>query len=916
MLNGYRVSECAALVVLSTLVCCALISCNSGRTPDSTPANTVDIDESVTLEAFYTRKQTGQDWESYCRSGEVADVVVRLPAVGGELVFWRGNSYLPYWKTNQGQWNLDEWVRRSGDGVAPRPDRVNTYSNVAIIEDTPQRVVIRWRYLATFGAGNPHVAVHATNFVEEMFVVRPSGEMERTVRRGTEKVDAWNDPANRELQTLRLAPDGVREMNRRAGFVSAQTAKVPGSNIQREAVVRPALCFRFDEGASDQTTEEISRTSVPIAGHKSLWKRGVSGTALQFDGYHSSIALPAASAPEVSGEGLTLEGWFAIGAYPWNWAPIIQQGDDDGYFLGIESHGYPGFKVKVNGEWHQLTVTGKPPYDDANHLALFRWYHVAGTYHAERGLMCLYVNGREIARKHIAKGPVQTAKADVRVGKAGVLRIPTEGTHDNLASDFGFDGLIDEVRVYQAALDAGQIEQSFARFQPDQKVTTAPDMQRRSLPTYDTGGFFGARYTRLKYYETWENQWRFGEYPDVVVGFDRLPTKFIFWRGVSYIPMLVNESNQWLTQEFNETGFTPTAPGDCEPMSDKGCRDSHVRVIENTAARTVVHWRYRLINSEYHWANYDEHGWGEIADWYYYIYPDGVASKIMRCYTSKPDTWHEWNEQIAILGEGQHPESVLRRAPIMTLVDAEGRATTYDWNPTPPKPDFKGKIIQMIHVTGKYQPFAIQRFERGTIYRGETTPYSVFPSWNHWPTAQINSSGRNASFPDRAAHSSISQLVWPLSNEQRGKVTFQEKILLEGMTDQPATSLMALANSWLSPPSIEKVSGGVSYGYHAGRRAYAFKYEAAPLRFQIAASAASPIQNACFEIRNWQSRETAAAVKVNGMMQPKGPDVRQGIHLDRDGTPTLIVWLGLSTQTATSIEIERKQVENKAVEQR
>ena len=46
-------------------------------------------------------------------------------------------------------------------------------------------------------------------------------------------------------------------------------------------------------------------------------------------------------------------------------------------------------------------------------------------------------------------------------------------------------------------------------------------MDRARLPRFDTGGRFGAFYTRLKYYEVWDNLWRFGPYPDVVVGFDR-----------------------------------------------------------------------------------------------------------------------------------------------------------------------------------------------------------------------------------------------------------------------------------------------------------------------------------------------------------------------------------------------------------
>jgi hypothetical protein len=374
--------------------------------------------------------------------------------------------------------------------------------------------------------------------------------------------------------------------------------------------------------------------------------------------------------------------------------------------------------------------------------------------------------------------------------------------------------------------------------------------------------------------------------------------------------MLVTESNQWFTQEFNETGNTEDAPGDCEPMSDKGCYDSHVRIIENNGARVVVHWRYRLANPSHHWANYDPSGWGDIADWYYYIYPDGVASKAMFCYCSRPRVWHEWDEQIAVLSEGQHPETVIGKTPVMTLVDAGGEATDYNWNPDPPKPEYKGAMIQKIYLTGKFDLFAIQNFDGGDIYNIPRRWYSVFPSWDHWPTSQINSSERYTSFPDRASHSSISHLFWPNYAKQTGQIPFEEKVLMEGMTDQPATSLVALARSWLSAPAVDQVSGGASHGYDQSRRAYGFTYNESPLAFQIDASADHPIQNLCFESKNWQSRTARADLKINGSSQATGPDFRQGVNIDTDGTYTMIIWVGLSATSAQSFEIVKQPNEH------
>jgi len=855
--------------------------------------------------AYYTKLHTGQEWEAYCRTGPHPDVVVQLAT--GQLVFWRGNSYLPYWKSAQGQWNLTEIIPRHGDGTAAMPDRVNVYSHAEVITNTPSEVVVHWRYLSSFTAGNPHGAVSPNNFVDELFTITPNGHVERVVKKGTEKTDDWNDPLNQTTQALQLDAAGVAELRRQEPGHSVVPVKVAGNPGNKSAVGSPALWFKFDEGLGDQTTEEMTKTSLPVAGPKTLWKKGIAGTALQFDGYHTAVALPAAQAPAVTGGSLTLEGWFALGAYPWNWAPLVQQGDDKGYFLGVDSHGYPGFMVQVDGTWQQLTVPNKPPYKDANHLELFKWYQMAGTYNKSDGLMRLFVNGQEVARKTIGTGGLQGAAADaVRVGKAGILRTPTNGTHDTLPSDFSLDGLLDEVKVYTVALDAAQIARSFANFNPGPEIVAAPDMPKRQFPTITTDGKFRAIYTRLPYYETWDNLWRFGPHADVVVGFDQMPTKFVFWRGVSYIPMMVNESGQWFTNEFDETGFTKTAHGDCEPMSDKGCWDSHARIIENNSARVVIHWRYCLENPSHDWANMDDHGWGDIADWYYYIYPDGVASKNMRCYSSQPASWHEWDEQIAVFGEGQHPEGVVKKTPVMTLVDKAGHAVDYDWNPNPPQPDYPGKIIQMIHLTGQYSPFSVQNIERGDIYKGERTWYAVFPSWNHWPTSQINSSGRNASFPDRAAHCSISHLFWPYSAQQAGPISFQEKILLEGMSDQPAATLTRLARSWLNAPPLTAISGGTAQGYAPAQRAYDLQWAGGPMEFAIAADDEHPIENLCFQIKGWKSRTTQAVLTINHVSQVPGRNFRQGVNIDTDGTYTLIVWVGLSAAAPQNFVLTEK----------
>lgn len=857
--------------------------------------------------AYYTAIPSSEPFARNSRTGDDADLIVKLGQPEGKLVFWRGTSYLPYWETKQGKWSINEMIPRHGDGPDQRPDQVNSFSHVALIESTPHRVLISWRYLPEFAAGNPHPGVDPSHFVEELFEVHPDGKVVRTIRQGTADVVAWNDPLNEITQEMQLSADGVRETSRQAANRSPVPGPVVGNPISNEIGITPVCAWRFNEGRGDDTVESVTGTRCHIEGPKALWRKGVSGTALAFDGYNTEVVLPAAQAPVTGGGSLTLEAWVALGAYPWNWVPLVQQGDDTGFFLGVDSHGYPGFNLKVDGVWQELSVPNHPPYHDTNHLQLSTWYQVAGTYDRTDGMMRLYVNGHEIAAKLAGKGGVQSVSAPVRVGKAGIKRVPTEGTHDTLPSGFGLDGLIDEVRIYNQALTGEQVATTGDEAGPNIAPLQKPDLEPRHFPVPTSPTKFGAIYTHLPYYETWENLFRFGRYPDVVVGFDQLPTKFVFWRGVSFIPMMVNETNQWFTEEFNETGGTAEAPGDCEPMSDKPCYHSHVRVIENNNARVVVQWRYYLENPDHQWANYDAAtGWGDVANWYFYIYPDGVATVRMHLYTSRPNTWHEWDEQIAVFGEGQHPETVIRRQPVMTLVNWAGQATTYDWNPNPPNPSFASNLIQMIHFTGQYSPFAIQDFDGGDIYSGERTWYSVFPTWNHWPTAQVDSSGRNASFPDRASHSSISHLFWPIRAESTGNVPFQEKVLMEGMSRQPPEQLLPLAKSWLRPAALTVIKDCRHAGYDAAQRAYVLVATGPEPTFSIAASADHPLFNPAFVIRDWNV-DSPAEVSIDGVVQPEGPAVRQGVVYDSNGRALLVAWLERQATTPTVIRLRGAQ---------
>jgi hypothetical protein len=124
-------------------------------------------------------------------------------------------------------------------------------------------------------------------------------------------------------------------------------------------------------------------------------------------------------------------------------------------------------------------------------------------------------------------------------------------------------------------------------------------------------------YATLSFSPAWDRLRRLGPDSDVVVRFDDSAMRLVFWQGTNYIPAWVTENGKWYTDEFLETwGSGCGGAADCEPMSDKQSRYSHVSVLTSSDARAIVHWRYALAEARnYEGAHADPlSGWFDWAD--------------------------------------------------------------------------------------------------------------------------------------------------------------------------------------------------------------------------------------------------------------------------------------------------------------
>ena len=138
--------------------------------------------------AYYTRLRYTEEWERPWRVGDQPDVVVRFENHPTRLVFWRGTSYVPAWVTENGIWYVNEFYENQREGMPtsaePMADKQARYSTVKILESTPARVVVQWRYAPVSVHYEPVFVDPLTgwgDWVEETYTVYPDGTCVRKI---------------------------------------------------------------------------------------------------------------------------------------------------------------------------------------------------------------------------------------------------------------------------------------------------------------------------------------------------------------------------------------------------------------------------------------------------------------------------------------------------------------------------------------------------------------------------------------------------------------------------------------------------------------------------------------------------------------------------------------------------------------
>jgi hypothetical protein len=841
--------------------------------------------------AYYTKVQhTSTDY-----FGKYADLIVSL-GEGKQLEFTRRTQYVPRWVTFEGSYLVDEFF----------PERDMDYSfdynYVRLLEESPEKIVVHWRYVPDIEfmeyanmKQEPTIMEGFTNVVHELFTIYPTGKIDRVVKEARETVyDVWINEDMAHRQTLQLNTDGISHGRVIWGNQERELPEPVAKNpiIRASKLPEPDIYFRFDEGGGDfpdfeeeeleEIYEEILENAIDyanieivfITGHGAVYKKGVSGTALAFDGYYTGISYEE-ELPGMSDE-ISVEAWLALDVYPYNNAPLVHKSKDFGeygFYLGVNPYGKPF--IKVNGSESR----------SENVIPLYTWTHVAATIDSNTAI--LYVDGMKVAETNF-KGKINLKSLPLTIGINTQKERCTDYVRDfdqNIPFIYGIQGLLDEVKVYNRILSEKEISAIYSAFLPEERKS---DLEKALLPgEVGVAEKFGATYKTLSHHELWDRMWRLTEYSDILVKFDNNPASIVYWHGTNYAANYVTDNNRWMADQSSEIF---TKHGCSEHMADKQCRHSYARVIENSDARVMIHWRYPCVDVGY--VCTDKRNW---TDEYHTIYPDGTA---IRKVVFNNDEQPGFQDIQFFTNPGETALDVVHMNA-MTVANTKGEILELEWKKPNKNPEQKLKdaTIEWLNSKSEYKVFAIyQGGEITTWGEFEQSRYTDDPfagPWNHWPVSLVPSDGRFAVAHDRVTHFALG------ANDP---APIHGAMVHYGFTNNKIDALIPLARYWQNPPIVTKVAGGKSKGFIKEEKAYYFdSIDSETLSFNIDANSDSPVVNPVLVLQNCNAQNPE--IKINGKFLEPGDSLRTGREYDVNGKPKTIIWMNYTTNQPVQIEI-------------
>jgi glucose/arabinose dehydrogenase/PKD repeat protein len=223
--------------------------------------------------------------------------------------------------------------------------------------------------------------------------------------------------------------------------------------------------YGFNEG-SGTTSQDVSGNNLSATVSGAAWTtQGKYGSALSFDGVNDWVTVADANALDLT-TGMTLEAWVyptASGSGSWRNVLIKERTGGEAYNL------YANTDTNVPAVYVVRAAQVNVPLDarGTGALPLNTWTHLAATY--DGTTLRMFVNGAQAGSRAVS-GAMVTSTGALRVGG------------NSLWGEY-FAGRIDEVRIYNRALTAAEVQADMNTPVGGAPSDTAPPTRSNAQPT-------------------------------------------------------------------------------------------------------------------------------------------------------------------------------------------------------------------------------------------------------------------------------------------------------------------------------------------------------------------------------------------------------------------------------------------------
>jgi hypothetical protein len=227
-----------------------------------------------------------------------------------------------------------------------------------------------------------------------------------------------------------------------AGNLSSYSAIVNATTSASLSLTGLVAAYSFNQGSGTTVADASGYANTGTIVGASWTTAGRYGGALSFNGTSSYVNLGNRASLQLTGS-MTWSAWVKAAANPWDDGQIIAKSDNSSgwQFKSSPDTGQHTFGVAVSGSTSSHTQRYSRTVRSLN-----TWYHVAGVYNAAARTLDIYVNG--VLDNGVLRGTVPSsqynANVDVTIGRR--------------SGGFYFNGIIDQVRVYNRALSATEIQ--------------------------------------------------------------------------------------------------------------------------------------------------------------------------------------------------------------------------------------------------------------------------------------------------------------------------------------------------------------------------------------------------------------------------------------------------------------------------